>query len=517
MGYSLPNDYIKNPFPIKLPMPTPSAPIKKHPPQQIAAPAPQHPATSKPTNHLSALLIMALSLPLAQAVNAESPAPAQTQAAVDIQSIVATLIRPLKDGAIKDGQRLVLTETVTALSQGYAALNDQPQRDAALTALAQGDLAPAKAWFNQAARANGLNGLQHAQAFRNLGTLAFFDSPQAAMQAFNLAAQWKPDDNGFVNTQWPLFVDYLKQPEIMKAVASKVRALQGKPEQKAELAWALGDLGAIYHVLGKWPKAVAEYNKALALYKGLGDQAGMATQYDNIANTYAMREQHDKAIDFFQKSLAIYVRLGNNIGMASDYGNLGYHYEMLDNAPKAIENYQKAIAAHDSLGNKEAMAANATFLGKIYDENEQTDLAVACYQKALAVHESGNDKKALGLDYHNLFIAYAKSHDRAKEEESLHKALAVYEDLGDQEAIGNYTSFLGGLYEKNGELDKAVAYFERSWDVRSHLSDRGGMEGFDPSVLLSLARIYAQQNNGEKAEEYRQKALALEKRLDRKR
>lgn len=498
-------------------MPTPSAPIKKHPPQQVTAPAPQHPATSKPTNHLSALLIMALSLPLAQAVNAESPAPAVTQAAINIQSIVATLIRPLKDGVIKDGQRLVLTETVTALSQGYGALNDQPQRDAALTALAQGDLAPAKAWFNQAARANGLNGLQHAQAFRNLGTLAFFDSPQEAMQAFDWAAQWRPDDYHFVDTQWQLFADYLKQPEAMKAAASKVRALQGKPEQKAELAWALGDLGVIYHVLGKWAKAEGEYNKALALYKGLGDQAGMATQYDNIANTYAMREQHDKAIGFFQKSLAIYVRLGNNIGMASDYGNLGYHYEMLDNAPKAIENYQKAIAAHDSLGNKEAMAANATFLGKIYDENEQTDLAVACYQKALAVHESGNDKKALGLDYHNLFIAYAKSHDRAKEEESLHKALAVYEDLGDQEAIGNYTSFLGGLYEKNGELDKAVAYFERSWDVRSHLSDRGGMEGFDPSVLLSLARIYAQQNNSEKAEEYRQKALALEKRLDRKR
>lgn len=95
-------------------MPTPSAPIKKHPPQQITALAPQHPAASKPTNRLSALLIMALSLPLAQAINAESPAPAQTQAAVDIQSIVATLIRPLKDGAIKDGQRLALTETVTA-------------------------------------------------------------------------------------------------------------------------------------------------------------------------------------------------------------------------------------------------------------------------------------------------------------------------------------------------------------------------------------------------------------------
>jgi tetratricopeptide (TPR) repeat protein len=74
---------------------------------------------------------------------------------------------------------------------------------------------------------------------------------------------------------------------------------------------------------GDLDKAEEMNKKSLIIEEKLGNQEGMASDYNNLATIYYSRDNLDEAEEMFKKSLAINEKLGWQVGIAIQYGNLG--------------------------------------------------------------------------------------------------------------------------------------------------------------------------------------------------
>src|SRR5450759_2477893 len=125
---------------------------------------------------LLAVLIMMLGFGLQFYQTHRDSEKAKEATAYNIKEIVTNLTNHHQlDTQTKDDQIKGLTEAVTALSKGQNILGTEAQVKAALDTLAKGNTTQAKALFAKAAEKGEQEAKQTAEAYLNLGALAFLD------------------------------------------------------------------------------------------------------------------------------------------------------------------------------------------------------------------------------------------------------------------------------------------------------------------------------------------------------
>ena len=74
---------------------------------------------------------------------------------------------------------------------------------------------------------------------------------------------------------------------------------------KAGEAQTLNNLGEVYNELDRDRQALEVLQPALSLRQQLGDRAGVGETLDNIGSTYIVKKEYDKALDYLQQALTI--------------------------------------------------------------------------------------------------------------------------------------------------------------------------------------------------------------------
>jgi protein O-GlcNAc transferase len=287
----------------------------------------------------------------------------------EVDNIVAVYT---KQHQLDTEQIKALTTAITALSQGKGVAGTASQIKAAIAALKQGQVTQAKALFIQETQRVELAAKQGAEAYRNLGALAFLDNTQEALQAYRRATQLDPGNADGWNNLGHLLLRVGELDEAMAAY-NTVLALGERHGDKVEIAAAYGNLGLVYKTRGELDKAIEFQQKALKLNEALGRKEGMADDYVNLGNVHLTRGELDKAVEFYQKALKLMEELGSKEGMAILYGNLGIVYEQRGDLDKAIEFHQKALKLNESLGRKQGMANAYGNLGNVYSGPQFSD------------------------------------------------------------------------------------------------------------------------------------------------
>ncbi len=255
-------------------------------------------------------------------------------------------------------------------------------------------------------------------------------------------------------------------------------------------ALLLSTRGAICRLNGEFTAALELYNKALELYREIGQKASIASAMGSIGIVLWGIGRYTEALEYLNTTLVMHTELGNRMGMARVSGNIGIvHYNIADYAG-ALEWYGKALALHNKLnepnGQNETKGQNnsndangvASVTGNIGNVHWKTGnypTALEHFNRAFAIHEAEGDRRGMGVILNSIGNVHLNLGNHAAALETFERALAIREELGSKHGVAVVLVNIGNVHAQTGNLKTAVEYYNRSLQLRIDLGDHRGV------------------------------------------
>jgi tetratricopeptide (TPR) repeat protein len=289
---------------------------------------------------------------------------AQGRTLDEIKALVHQLASSASGPAAPDRERAI-ADAVAAAQEGAAAGDARLQR--ALDLLKANQIAEAEALFRAVAddKASSItrDKKDAAAAYRNLGAIAGLRDPKKALDAYERALQYDPDD--LESLFWAGYL-LIERGGLDKAHARLDRVLSLATEnQSFDRFWAQLGLGDIRIARGILPEALRSFRDGLAIADRLAQsdpgnavwQRDLSVSYNRVGDVLVAQGNLPEALKTFRDGLAIADRLAQ-----SDPGNGGW--------------WQRDLAvSHERVGDIER-------------DLNHPDEARTAFGRALAIYES---------------------------------------------------------------------------------------------------------------------------------
>ncbi|WP_424094656.1 tetratricopeptide repeat protein [Moorena producens] len=274
-------------------------------------------------------------------------------------------------------------------------------------------------------------------------------------------------------------------------------------------AASLGNLGTAYYHLGDYFKAIDYHQQSLAIKREISDRYGEANSLGNLGIAYINLGEYFKAIDYLQKSLAIFRKIGNREGEASSLGNLGLAYRNLGNYKKAIDYHQKSLAIFRKIGNRLGETRSLNNLGSVYYHLGDYFKAIDYFQNSLAITREIGYREGEAGSLGNLGLSYDRLEDckKAKAIDYHQQSLAIAREIGNREGEAGSLGNLASVYDRLEDCKKAKAidFHQKSLAIFREIGNRLG----ETRSLGNLGNAYLDQGDYKKAIDYFQNSLAI--------
>lgn len=134
----------------------------------------------------------------------------------------------------------------------------------------------------------------------------------------------------------------------LKILYSGLRAARriGAKSGEAKL-W--GNIGWAYSELESYSNACRCYDRAMVLYAGLGDTAGVAHSHNGLAIAHMAVRDYIRAGAHYEQSLALYTEIGDSKRVANTLNNMGIMHREAGNPEAALTCLRKSMALYRDL------------------------------------------------------------------------------------------------------------------------------------------------------------------------
>jgi len=252
-------------------------------------------------------------------------------------------------------------------------------------------------------------------------------------------------------------------------------------------------LGNIFIAIGNLRQAEVEIRDAVASYRRVGDEPGMADAQNKLAQIFFIKSEYDRAIESLNEAID-HVRKIKDHGpmLARAFGNLGRVYLLLGDWTKASKYFHDSIKQNEIVENQTSICRNLLSLGYIAQLQRKFKQAHDYYRKAYDIIQKKGLKREKAI-YHEYSGELAKD-QRNTGEASHHLSFAIHmgEEIAPQSSLlcQSYR-ILAQLQVNAGKLDLAESSCQKSLEVSKSLSEKLE-EGI---VYRVLGEIYALRNN----------------------
>ncbi len=302
----------------------------------------------------------------------------------------------------------------------------------------------------------------------------------------------------------------LYRANMMKEVVPYLeRALQLRIEEKDRAGEAniLNNLGDVYRSLGEPHRALENFDKSLAIFKGMGEieqarsRGTLAAVFNNLALVHDTFGEWQSAIDHYGDALKLFNKMGSPISEAKTRSNIGRLYYELGDSARAL---QELHAAFDLVGDKDPTLKAEVLIkiGEIKASQGETSEALSSFARALDLNP--NDRaRAAALT--NVGAIKILQKDPRAALGSFEQALTLQRKIGNREGESVSLQRRGEAYLLLGEPEKASGDFEQA----RALSNSIGSPQSQADALYGLARAERDRGNLEQSVAYSAKALDI--------
>ena len=258
----------------------------------------------------------------------------------------------------------------------------------------------------------------------------------------------------------------------------------------------------------------------------------------NNAGYLAMQEGNSyEAYEHYKLTLDIFISLNDKSGIASAFLNMGQVFRQEGNISKALEFYHKALKLYIEINHKPGVATSYNNIGFVFDSQGEIAQALDYYEKALVIYAEIDDREGIATANANIGFIYSvhgnpecKGSVEECKRSSVIKAIAylersvqIREEIGDPYGLASSLNIIGGIYDNYGDPGcdasktscaeeskaKALALFLRALELRRKTNNTLGLS----HSYYSLAEHMLKTGKTAKALEYAQAGMKASQEL----
>ena len=298
-----------------------------------------------------------------------------------------------------------------------------------------------------------------------------------------------------------------RRRQLREAVADYERAdaiFQSAPDL-AGRGLTLQGLGAAYSSLSQREKAISYYNQALAIRREILDRAGESETLNDLGIAHRSLSEYDKAIVYFERAFTIAREIRNRGLEGGPLNNLGTCYYLLSQYEKAITYYQQALVIRRESKDRTREANTLENIASAYSSISQYEKAISFHDQALMAMREAKDRAGEAAILNNIGIAYSSLNQYEKAIGYYQEALAIRREIQDRGGEAQPLNNLGLAYSSLRRYDEAIKCYEQALAINREVKDRAGEE----TTLNNFGMAYNALADYQKATSYFDQALPI--------
>lgn len=271
-------------------------------------------------------------------------------------------------------------------------------------------------------------------------------------------------------------------------------------------------------------KTAVLYQKALELYRDIGDERGEAEVLGGLGLVYWNISDQEKCLSFYQEALDKRIKVDDKQLTGNTLNSMGsFCFEFLNDYPKALEWYEKAESIRSEIGDlanlnrTRGLKANTYYKIALEQSNSgYYSEALENFEKALEIYRSlkifspTDNYYGSNETLSQMGFIYVRLGDYNSAVSKLSEAVEMMEKEKDSVALAGVYNHFGVVLQKAGRIEKAQEYYLNSLRIYDNLNYLAN----ELPVLGNLATIYFDKAEYSLAEEYCEKALNLSRELE---
>ena len=300
---------------------------------------------------------------------------------------------------------------------------------------------------------------ESAKTWVDIGNIQNLTSTRQALQAYQKASNLDSDNSDAWNRQGHIHRQ-LKQFELAEIAYKKVHALAN--QSTSDQALSLLNFGQLNQSKGDFKAAEEAFLKAAEIYTNIGNENGIASTNENLANLYKGWNVYDRAEKHYLIALGIHEKRNNFQAMATLQTTLGGLYQAMKKFKKSQSHYEKALQISQENNFNDNIAELYSTLGNIAKQNGQEEKSQHYYEKSLSLKE-GKRPISAANQFAKLAIVNRTKKNFEKAENYHKKAIEIYQENNNQNGVISQTINLGFLYKVWNKLDQACSTWSDSY------------------------------------------------------
>ncbi|MFM0616208.1 tetratricopeptide repeat protein [Paraburkholderia nemoris] len=388
------------------------------------------------------------------------------------------------------GLRIELAKAVSTVVSAARRHDAPAEAKHAVTALEHGNTGPSQKLLrkeeNTAAKKIGgdrsdvaMQRHRAAEFARQQGALAYLTNVRAALEAFERAAGYEPDDVrtqiyiGDLQTALGETDDARKTYTSAISLATKATALSpDDPAAQHDLAISHARLGEVLALWGDQPAALSEYRQALSTAENLAEhdpnnpdwQRELAMSHDRIGGVLKVQGNLDGALGEYRKDVEIDKALVRRDPANQDWQRdlaashiiTGEVLHKLGDFPDALREFREAQKIVELLAGRDK---NSTRHAQDYSISHYNtnDVLMAIHAYIAQTSEASNDFPSALVEYqHVLSIAQSLAKQDPNNVDWQHDEGLSHEEIG-------------GILKMQGDLDGALSEHRQALEIAKRL------------------------------------------------
>ena len=260
-------------------------------------------------------------------------------------------------------------------------------------------------------------------------------------------------------------------------------------------------IGNCYFFLSKLNQAEKYFKDSLNILKRAENKItklpAKSAALGNIGNIYHNLGKPDEALEYYQQALEINRKLsGYEQGAAHNLNNIGTLYNELGKQDEAMKCQEEALEISKKFKDEQAIANSLTNIGIIYTDSGKPEEALKLFREALENNKKLKYEEGIANVFNNIGLAHSNLKDTDQALNYYQKALSINKKIGYKEGVATNLGNIGLIYITLGKSEEALKYYQEALEVFVHMNAEPRIE-----ILLKLIKIIEEEKEEEKKEE----------------